>query len=446
MLVLTKDSANTIRVSLAELSTLATPVYLIEFISDMSLISTTCIAPDTSLYPARFNQFTITEQVAPNGLLAQILLEPVGFFTYNIYEQTSATNLSPDDPGVILLETGKARVLIDGDRESTAFTYYQNPTPAWAAWDVFASEGISPAPPSTDATYKNSDASFTQVIAPGVTYIAPDISFTDSDGTVIPTPANTDVVCTPASDATYENSDTTFSQNISPGATYIAPDISFTDSDGSVSSVPANTDIVATPCATLPIIYQRPIPTSVYTSYATADDGWHMQNGTYTYENKVGNLSSIDYSAVGNIGRILSANNSFGNTNRFTDELGTQIFASGYVIDHLTGLGWKIAIHGVGINWANSISGAASLTFATFSDWRVPNYQEQDSLFIYNTANTMNYSPFNINVPQRLWSSTTQPQSTANAIALFTLQGTSSAGQSKTSTAQSYMVCRNHYT
>ena len=116
MLVLTKDSANTIRVSLAELSTLATPVYLIEFISDMSLISTTCIAPDTSLYPARFNQFTITEQVAPNGLLAQILLEPVGFFTYNIYEQTSATNLSPDDPGVILLETGKARVLIDGDR------------------------------------------------------------------------------------------------------------------------------------------------------------------------------------------------------------------------------------------------------------------------------------------------------------------------------------------
>ena len=138
MLVLTKDSANTIRVSLAELSTLASPVYLIEFISDMSLISTTCIAPDTSLYPARFNQFTITEQVAPDGLLAQILLEPVGFFTYNIYEQTSATNLSPDDPGVILLETGKARVLIDGDREATAFTYYQNPTPAWAAWDVFA--------------------------------------------------------------------------------------------------------------------------------------------------------------------------------------------------------------------------------------------------------------------------------------------------------------------
>ena len=396
MLVLTKNSANTIRVSLAELSTLANPVYLIEFISDTSLISTTCIAPDTSSYPARYNEFTITEQTSPDGLLAQILLEPVGFFTYNIYEQTSATNLSPNAPGTVLLETGKARVLIDGDRESTAFSYYQNPTQDFHAWDVFNSEGISPAPPSTDATYQNSDASFTQVIAPGVTYTAPDISFTDSDGTV--------------------------------------------------SNVPANTDIVATPCATFSIIYQRPIPTSVYTSYLTADDGWHMQNGTYTYENKVGNLASIDYSAVGNIGRILSANNSFGNLNRFTDEFGTQTFASGYAIDHLTGLGWKIAIHGVGINWANSISGAAALTFATYSDWRVPNYQEQDSLFIYNTANTMNYSPFNINTNQRLWSSTTQPQINSNAIVLFTLQGTSSAGQSKGSTLPSYMVCRNHYT
>ena len=203
MLVLTKNSANTIRVSLAELSTLSNPVYLIEFISDTSLISTTCIAPDLSSYPARYNEFTITEQDSPDGLLAQIKLEPVGFFTYNIYEQTSATNLSPNAPGTVLLETGKARVLIDGDRESTAFSYYQNPTQDFHAWDVFNSEGISPAPPSTDATYQNSDASFTQVIAPGVTYTAPDISFTDSDGTVIPTPANTNIVATPSTNDVF---------------------------------------------------------------------------------------------------------------------------------------------------------------------------------------------------------------------------------------------------
>lgn len=219
MLVLRKNSSNTIRVSLAELSTLSNPVYLIEFISDTSLISTTCIAPDTSSYPARYNEFTITEQTSPDGLLAQILLEPVGFFTYNIYEQTSATNLAPNAPGTVLLETGKARVLIDGDRQSTAFSYYQNPTQDFHAWDVFNSEGISPAPPSTDATYQNSDSSFTQVIAPGVTYTAPDISFTDSDGSVSNVPANTNVVCTPAA-IPYSNVYSMQLDGIDEGITY----------------------------------------------------------------------------------------------------------------------------------------------------------------------------------------------------------------------------------
>ena len=348
MLVLTKDSANTIRVSLAELSTLATPVYLIEFISDMSLISTTCIAPDTSLYPARFNQFTITEQVAPNGLLAQILLEPVGFFTYNIYEQTSATNLSPDDPGVILLETGKARVLIDGDRESTAFTYYQNPTPAWAAWDVFESEGIVPAPPSTDATYKNSDASFTQVIAPGVTYIAPDISFTDSDGTVIPTPANTDIVATAC------------------------------PSGGTVFNRP-------------PVTYGRS------TSYYTGDDGWQFQNGTYTtgYE-QTGNLvQQLDATDLNR--ETLLYNNQHGTLERFTDGLGGTDWTNA-VIGDLTDKRWLTQDHLTGLEWINydlgtatsgsfpnstwklNIANAIAMTIYGYSDYRIAAMHEMNTI------------------------------------------------------------------
>ncbi len=123
MLIFRKDSVNIIRTSLAELSTLASPTYLIEMISDQSLISTTCIAADTSAYPSRYNEFTITETATPNNLNAEILLEPVGYFTYNIYEQISTTNLSPSDAGVILLESGKSRCLIDGDRESTTYTF-----------------------------------------------------------------------------------------------------------------------------------------------------------------------------------------------------------------------------------------------------------------------------------------------------------------------------------
>ena len=352
MLVLTKDSANTIRVSLAELSTLASPVYLIEFISDMSLISTTCIAPDTSLYPARFNQFTITEQVAPDGLLAQILLEPVGFFTYNIYEQTSATNLSPDDPGVILLETGKAKVLIDGDRESTAFTYYQNPTPAWAAWDVFESEGIVPAPPSTDATYKNSDDSFVQSIAPGVTYIAPDISFTDSDGTVIPTPANT--------------------------------------------------DIVATPCAA-GTIYNRPAPPfGQTTSNFTYDEGWHYQAGTYTtgFAQSSGIVQQLDETDLTR--ETLVYDNIWSNKQRFTDSQGGQdyLLATNSATDlrngtqdHLTGLEWinrnAFFLGFSNSSWLNNLTNVNGATLLTQSDWRVPSIAEINT--ITNQAN----DPFN---------------------------------------------------
>jgi len=352
MLVLTKNSANTIRVSLAELSTLANPVYLIEFISDTSLISTTCIAPDTSSYPARYNEFTITEQTSPDGLLAQILLEPVGFFTYNIYEQTSATNLAPNAPGTVLLETGKARVLIDGDRQSTAFSYYQNPTQDFHAWDVFASTGISPAPPSTDATYQNSDASFTQVIAPGVTYTAPDISFTDSDGTV--------------------------------------------------SNVPANTDVVATPCAA-GTIYNRPTPTfGQTTSNFTYDEGWHYQAGTYTngYAQGSGNVQELDESDL--LRETLIYNNIHGNTNRFTDGNGAQDYLlatndpndlRNATQDHLTGLMWvnrnATFLGFTNSNWLNNLTNVNTATLLGFSDWRVPSIAEINT--ITNQANV----PFN---------------------------------------------------
>jgi hypothetical protein len=354
MLVLTKNSSNTIRVSLAELSTLSNPVYLIEFISDTSLISTTCIAPDTSSYPARYNEFTITEQTSPDGLLAQILLEPVGFFTYNIYEQTSATNLAPNAPGTVLLETGKARVLIDGDRQSTAFSYYQNPTQDFHAWDVFNSEGISPAPPSTDATYQNSDSSFTQVIAPGVTYTAPDISVTDSDGSVSNVPANTDVVCTPAVSGT---------------------------------------------------IYARPTPRfGLSSSYATYDDGWQYQNGTYTtgYAQSSGTMQTLDATDLNS--ETLTLDNQWGNKNRFTDGNGNQDWANAVAgdlndrrwltQDHLTGLEWInhdifSATNGFysSSNYINNLNFAAGLSIYGYSDYRIAAIHEINSI-PYNSSST----------------------------------------------------------
>lgn len=50
--------------------------------------------------------------------------------------------------------------------------------------------------PSADGTYQNSDSSFIRLIAGGTTFTAPDISFTDSDGTVLAKPSNVDLICT----------------------------------------------------------------------------------------------------------------------------------------------------------------------------------------------------------------------------------------------------------
>lgn len=103
---------------------------------------------------------------------------------------------------------------------------------------------------NTPAEVVNSDDSYaTTVMAPGP-LVLPDISFTDSDGTVSQVPACKDIVATPQvpiPDAVVENSDQSYRETFTPPGPKVLPDISFTDSDGSVSQVPACKDIVATP-------------------------------------------------------------------------------------------------------------------------------------------------------------------------------------------------------
>ena len=126
MIVLTQGTSNTIRLSLAEMSTLNSPTYLFEFISDVTGGSYTCIAADTSSYPARYNEFVITEtDTSPDFSSGEITLALAGLYTFKVYEQTSPSNLQPalaDNE----LDAGKCRVEINGDRESTTYTTYNN--------------------------------------------------------------------------------------------------------------------------------------------------------------------------------------------------------------------------------------------------------------------------------------------------------------------------------
>ena len=197
--------------------------------------------------------------------------------------------------------------------------------------------------------------------------------------------------------AKYQNSDLTFSQLIDPGDTYTAPDISFTDSDGSVSSVPANKDIVATPCAS-GTIYARPTPRfGLVTSYRTYDDGWQYQAGTYTtgYAQGAGTVQTLDETDLNS--ETLTLNNIHGNKNRFTDGLGGQDWANAVAgdltdkrwltQDHLTGLEWinqniSVATSGTISNstYTNNLNLVATLNIYGYSDYRIAAMHEINSI------------------------------------------------------------------
>ena len=111
MLVINKNANNYITVTLFEKTTLASPYYLFKFQSDITGSSVKFIATNTSSYTYRYDQFLITETSGTTNLTSGVInLDPVGDWTYTIYEQSSATNLIESlTTGIV--ERGKVRVV-----------------------------------------------------------------------------------------------------------------------------------------------------------------------------------------------------------------------------------------------------------------------------------------------------------------------------------------------
>jgi hypothetical protein len=111
----------------------------------------------------------------------------------------------------------------------------------------------------------------------------------------------------------------------------------------------------------------------------------------------------------------LNANNPFGNLNRFTDNLGTQIYANGIVIDWST---WNVG--GATVRaYYNTLNAADTLTNqldnqpytqASFTGWYVCNYKELTNIFNLSiTRDYLNFAPFNHSIgaaSTRVWVST----------------------------------------
>jgi hypothetical protein len=193
--------------------------------------------------------------------------------------------------------------------------------------------------------------------------------------------------------------------------------VTVTDGDGTlhqVSSGGTYTCISTTPPSG--IYYQRPrIWTQFDTSATAGTPPWHKLQGTYNYTPPV-KPQYIAAKANQYLGSdsncVLADLNAFGNTYRYTNDIGQQYTegfngAAGnnspnkkYCIDHLSGLAFYVQLattERVNRNWQQSIDYCNELNYAGFGDWRLVDLSEVLSVWDYaDTSDVFNgiYSPW----------------------------------------------------
>lgn len=161
------------------------------------------------------------------------------------------------------------------------------------------------------------------------------------------------------------------------------------------------------------------------TSYRTGDDG----------DIEAGRNTSFT---------VLAENNPFGNTNRFTDELGGQTYTKNIVIDWSTYdgstvLGFRRSPINSG-NWAASIDACLAVSIAPYtSGWRMPNITEVQNLINYSQTNGLDYSPF-LGFGVGIWTSTTFVGATTEAFWCYNYYNR--IEQRAKSVSSNYMPCR----
>lgn len=143
----------------------------------------------------------------------------------------------------------------------------------------------------------------------------------------------------------------------------------------------------------------------------------------------------------------LGFNNAFGNTNRFTDTLGTQAYANDIVLDHSTRDTYSNTIlcyYRVMLGKSTMISALslAPYTLESYSGWHVTNIREMSNIFNHEISllNWLNYAPFNydVSVDGPVWINTKGRNLATDSLVL------SSTGVHSTINTQAcyYMVAR----
>lgn len=168
--------------------------------------------------------------------------------------------------------------------------------------------------------------------------------------------------------------------------------------------------------------------TAQTTSYATGDDG----------DLEAGRPTSF---------LVLPSNNPFGNTNRFTSTIGTQIYTNQIYIDWTTYngttvLGYYKLNSALSHTWTQAVAWGIALNTGGFtSGWRLPNVNELMNLFNCSIAQNFNYTPFNLTGLSQ-FTSTTSPRVTTNAYEIIANSDTPIFERSKVLTRNTIFAVR----
>jgi hypothetical protein len=285
----------------------------------------------------------------------------------------------------------------------------------------------------------------------------------DTDGNILSTGniASGDSEDIIAPDAVVENSDASYSTTVLSGGTLVLPntdidvngvnegaipsvqavDIQLTDGVSTVTpndvTVSGNTVTIEVPAGGAAPVGATLMRTGQTTIYRTGDDADTRAEGRAT-----------DFFT-------LASNNPFGNTNRFTDELGGQTYTDDIVIDWstfdgTTVLGYRRTMNGVNINWNDAIDEALAVSIGSFTTgWRLPNVNELSVLINWSVIRPLEYAPFFVSAPAgvgtftgSLHSSTTNPNTTTAAYRLNNNHLFTSLTKTTVATGGRYIPCR----
>jgi len=270
-----------------------------------------------------------------------------------------------------------------------------------------------------DAIVENSDASYTANVASGATLVVPDTDIENSDASYSVSVPSTSTLVVPDSNVSVNA--------VLQGQAVSVKPVNIQLTNGVTTVTPTSVSLVGnTVNIQVPAAVSRStaklMKTGQTTSYRTGDDG----------DLEAGRNTSFT---------VLAENNPFGNTNRFTDELGTQTYTKNIVIDWSTYDGSTVLGYRRTVsfgNWNNGIDGSLAVSIAPFTTgWRLPNVFELVNIMNFQLGSVFNYSPFN-NI-QALHSSNTSNTTTtsffyANTNGQVQLTGKTGTGY--------YMPCR----